>query len=81
MTASNQHQPGKLAGDRHVGNHWTLTAFEESYPPSCEDGDCPSIRPNSIPEGFCSFDGATTSHRTPASVNARHNPKPLGPAS
>ena len=33
------------------------------------------------PAGFCSFDGATTSHRIPAAVRCRYNPKPVGPAS
>ena len=33
------------------------------------------------PGGRSSFDGATTSHRTPAAANARANPNPVGPAS
>src|SRR5213080_3024008 len=33
------------------------------------------------PGGRCSFDGATTSHLTPADPNARANPNPVGPAS
>jgi hypothetical protein len=33
------------------------------------------------PEGRCSFDGAATTQRTPAAVNVRYNPKPVGPAS
>lgn len=30
--------------------------------------------------GFCNFDGARTSHRIPAPVNIRNNPKPVGAA-
>jgi hypothetical protein len=30
------------------------------------------------PGGRCSFDGATTTHRIPAAVNCRANPKPVG---
>jgi hypothetical protein len=33
------------------------------------------------PEGRCSFDGATTSQRTPTAFNDRDNPNPVGPAS
>ncbi len=33
------------------------------------------------PEGRCSFDGAATTHRTPAASNARASPNPVGPAS
>jgi hypothetical protein len=33
------------------------------------------------PAGRCSFEDATTSHRSPASVNARYRPNPVGPAS
>ncbi len=33
------------------------------------------------PDGRCSFDGAATTHRTPAAVSARYNPNPVGPAS
>ena len=33
------------------------------------------------PAGRCSFDGAATSHRIPAAVNARASPNPVGPAS
>ena len=33
------------------------------------------------PAGRCNFDDAATSHRTPAAVNARANPNPVGPDS
>jgi hypothetical protein len=33
------------------------------------------------PAGRCSFDGAATTHRTPAADNARLRPNPVGPAS
>jgi len=33
------------------------------------------------PEGRCNFDGAATTHGTPAASRNRHNPKPVGPAS
>ena len=33
------------------------------------------------PAGRCSFEGAATTHRIPASVNDRASPNPVGPAS
>jgi hypothetical protein len=33
------------------------------------------------PDGRSTFDGASTTHRTPAAVNALASPNPVGPAS
>ena len=41
----------------------------------------PGVGLDPIPAGRCNFDGAATTHRTPAAVRCRARPNPVGPAS